>query len=76
MICKIRRIVVTIRKHIIPQQTLSCRNEGIGVNKSAGNGVIVSALEVVQPCLVVVDIASVAEGVMGTEGGGQGAGGG
>ena len=36
-------------------------NEGIGVDEAAPIGVIISALEVIQTCLSVVDIVTVAE---------------
>ena len=55
---------------------LPSRCYGVGVYESADCGVIVSALEVVQAGFGVVDIAAVAQGVMGAEGGGQVAGGG
>ena len=47
---------------------------GIGVDEAADSGIIISALEVVESCLGVVDIATVAEGVQGAEGCGQSAG--
>jgi len=49
-------------------------NEGIRIDKSASSGIIISGLEVVEAGFGVVDIAPVAEGVMGTEGGGHAAG--
>jgi len=49
-------------------------NEGIRIDKSASSGIIISGLEVVEAGFGVVDIAPVAEGVMGTEGGGMRAG--
>ena len=54
---------------------MSCGDEGIGVNKSAEGGVIIAGLEVIELRFGVVDIAAVAQGVMGAEGCGQGAGG-
>ena len=43
----------------------------IGVQESANLGIVISALEVVQPGFGVVDIATIAEGVEGAEGGGE-----
>ena len=57
------RAVVTIRKHIVAQETLSGRCEGIRINESAKAGVIVSALQVVQAGFMVVDISPVAQGI-------------
>ena len=47
---------------------MSSAGECVGVDKSTYCGVIISALQVIKSRLVVVDIAPVAEGVMGTEG--------
>ena len=49
---------------------------GVGIDEAAGGGVVIAALEVVKLGFGVVDIAPVAQGVMGAEGSGQGAGGG
>ena len=48
----------------------------IGVQESADFGVIISALEVVQPGFGIVDVATVAQGVQDAEGGSEVAGGG
>ena len=48
--------------------------EGVGVEEAAQGGVIISALEVIKFGLGVVDIATVAQGVMGTEVGSHGSG--
>ena len=54
---------------------MSCGDESIRIEKSADLGVVVAALEVVESCLGVVDIAPVAEGVVGSQGAGHGTGG-
>ena len=43
------RVVVTIRKHIVTQEILTRGGEGIRINESAGAGVVVSRLQVVEP---------------------------
>ena len=48
--------------------------EGVSTDKSADFGVIVAGLEVVELRLFVIDIATVAQGVEGAYGRGQGAG--
>ena len=55
---------------------MPCRKKSVGIDESAGLGVVVAALEVVEPRLGVVDIAAVAQGVQGAYGAGLGAGGG
>ena len=70
------RIILAVGKHIVAQDPLTCRCVYIRIDKSAVLGVIISALEVVQPSFVVVDVATIAEGVEGAEGGGEVAGGG
>ena len=42
---------------------MSCCDEGISVNKSAGNGGIIAGLEIVELGFLVVDIAPVGEGI-------------
>ena len=63
------RIVEAISKHIIAHDPLTCRCVYIRIDKSADLGVIISALEVVEFRLGVVDVAAIAEGVEGTESG-------
>ena len=70
------RIIEAIGEHVISQNALAGGDEGIGIEEAGEGGVVVAGLEVVKPRFLVVDIASIAEGVMGAEGGGQGAGGG
>ena len=48
----------------------------IRIDKPTPRRVIIPALQIVQPCLRVVDISAVAQGVLCAEGGGQRAGGG
>ena len=75
-IASIHRIVEAIGKHVIAQNALAGGGEGIGIEEAGEGGVIVARLEVIEAGFGVVDIASIAEGVVGAEGGGQGAGGG
>jgi len=69
-------VIPTVGKHVIAQQALSSCSEGIRINESAPFGVIVAGLEVVQLGLSVVDIATVAEGVIFTQGASTASGGG
>ena len=43
------RAIPAVSKHIVPQEALSGRSKGICVDKSADAGVVISALEVVEP---------------------------
>ena len=43
------RIVIAISKHIVAQQTLAGGDEGVGVDESAPGGIVITALEIVQP---------------------------
>lgn len=56
-------IILAIRKHICAQDRIARIAIYIRINKSAGIGVVVAALEVVKPGVCVIDIASVAQGV-------------
>ena len=53
---------------------MTCGGESVGVEEAADFGIVVSALQVIEAGFGVVDIAAVAQGVMGTEGGSQVAG--
>ena len=57
-------IVVTIGKHIVAQYALAGGDKGIGVEEAAPFGGVISALQVIQICLLVEDISPVAEGVI------------
>ena len=69
------RIIPTVRKHIVPNNALPCGRIPIRIDKPAPPRVIVPALQIIQPCLRVVDVPAVAQGVLFAEGGGQRAGG-
>ena len=49
------------------ENTLAGGEEDIGGNEPADFGVIVPALEVVETCLLVIDIPTVAEGIILSE---------
>ena len=51
----------------MPENALACGKEDIGRNKPADFGVIVPALEVVETCLLIIDIPTVAEGIILSE---------
>ena len=42
-------IITTIRKHIVTQEALSRACKGIRIDESAGSGVVISGLQVVEP---------------------------
>jgi len=69
-------IVQAISKHIVAQEALSGGYKSISIDKSANFGIIIPALEVIEAGFGVVDIAAVAQGVVGAEGGSKVAGGG
>ena len=41
-------VISTVRKHIVPQETLACAGVGVGVEEALNDGVVISALEVVE----------------------------
>ena len=70
----IYRVISAVGEHVVAGEALAGGGEGVCIQESAGVRVVVPALEVVQLRFGVVDIAPVAEGVVGTQGGCQGAG--
>ena len=42
-------ITVTIRKHIASQEALTRRSKGIRIDESANTGIVISALQIVEP---------------------------
>ena len=51
------RIVQTVGKHVIAENTLAGGNEGIGVEETAECGIVITALEVIETQLNRIDIA-------------------
>ena len=51
-------ITQTIDKHVIAEQSLSSRSEGIRVDESAQFGIVISALEIVESGLSIVSLAT------------------
>ena len=47
LIRSIYRIIITVRKHIIPQEPLAGAGVAVGVDKPAQGGVIVAAEEII-----------------------------
>ena len=60
-------VIPAIRICVMPENALAGGEEDIGGNKPADFGVIVPALEVVETCLLVIDISTVAEGIILSE---------
>ena len=67
MVAHMHRIIQAIRICVMSENTLACGEEDIGGNEPADFGVIVPALEVVETCLLVIDIPTVAEGIILSE---------
>ena len=63
------RSIIAIRKHVVAYKPLPCCRKCIPVDKPAHFRVVESALEVVEACLGIVDIAPVADGVQRAQGG-------
>ena len=57
----IDRIIIAISEHVIAQQALAGGNKRISIDESTNLGVVITALEVVQTSLIVVDIATVSK---------------
>ena len=51
----------------MPNYALTSGEEDIGGNEPADYGVVVPALEVVETCLLVIDISTVTEGIILSE---------
>ena len=51
----------------MPNYALAGGEEDIGGNKPADFGVIVPALEVIETCLLVIDISTITEGIILSE---------
>ena len=57
------RVIIAICKHIVPQDALTSGGEGISVQESSHDGVIISALQVIEAGFAVAVVAPVAQGV-------------
>ena len=68
------RIIPAVGKHIVTHNAVTSGGKGIGVDKSAYGGVIVSALQVIEIRFLVIDVTPVAQGVIGAQSAGHGAG--
>ena len=51
------RIIVTIYKHIVTQESLASTCECVSINEAAGAGIVISALQVVEPGFSVIVVA-------------------
>ena len=67
MVAHIHRIIQAIRICVMPENALTGGEEDIGGNEPADFRVIVPALEVVETCLLVIDISTVTEGIILSE---------
>ena len=67
MVVHIHRIIPAIRICVMPENALAGGEEDIGGNEPADFRVIVPALEVVETCLLVIDISTVTEGIILSE---------
>ena len=66
-IAHIHRVIPAIRICVMSENALAGGEEDIGGNEPADFGVIVPALEVVETCLLVIDISTVTEGIILSE---------
>ena len=48
-IAAICRVIQAICKHVITKDTLTDENEGIGIDESADSGVVITALQIIEP---------------------------
>ena len=48
MIATAYRIVAAVSEHVVAQQALAGGDEGIGVDKSADGGVVITALQIIE----------------------------
>ena len=55
----IDRIIVTVGKHVIAQQSLSRGRKCISIDESANLRVVASGLEVVEPILFIIAYSSI-----------------
>ena len=62
------RTIPAIGKHIVAQYSLAGGDEGIGVEETAEFRIIITALQIIERCFVIENIASVAERVDLTKG--------
>ena len=59
MIRKNYRIVQTIGKHVIAQDTLAGGGVSIGIDESAQFGIVVTGLQIIEFCLSVLGLAEI-----------------
>ena len=57
------RVIIAVREHIEPKDALAGGSEGIAVQESPHDGVIISALQVIETGFAVAVVAPVAQGV-------------
>ena len=60
-------VIPAIRIRVMPNYALAGGEEDIGRDEPADFGVIVPALEVVETCLLIIHISTVAEGIILSE---------
>ena len=63
------RIIIAVRKHIVPQQALAGAAVGVCVEEAADGGVIVAGLQVIEARFGIAIVTPVAKGVLGSDGG-------
>ena len=51
-------VIITICKHIVPDNALSGGCVGIGIDEPTHSGVIVTALEIIEVGLTIVDVTT------------------
>ena len=64
MICVIDRIIGAVGEHVVTQHARAGGDKGVGVEEAAPGGVVITALEIIEPGFLVINITAVAQGVV------------
>ena len=56
-------VIVAIRKHVIAKNSLPCAGVAVGIDKPAGLGIVISALQIVKPGFGIVVVSPVPQGI-------------
>ena len=56
-------VIVAIRKHVIAKNSLPCAGVAVGIDKPAGLGIVISALQIVKPGFGIVIVSTIPQGI-------------
>ncbi len=73
VICSRNGIIATVSEHITSSHALASTGIIVGIDEPAHFGVVITALEVVQPGICVVDVTTVPQGIVDSQGRSHGA---